>query len=165
MAEERCRGNGEGPWISSKFLQSSANTMRQRRREFEVGLICTRGEIDLFLCRPSKADKRSSNQKSLTTQKNQGIFPKQKHTGLNLIITNRSCVLDTENKNKKPVKSTPEGHGHSLKKIVFFRPNEPAWKIFHAGQAFHAEPGRCLKIKYDVFDYGEFNCELYLLIH
>ena len=73
MAEERCRGNGEGPWISSKFLQSSANTMRQRRREFEEGLICTRGEIDLFLCRPSKAVKRSSNPKSLTSQPKHGI--------------------------------------------------------------------------------------------
>ena len=53
-------------------------------------------------------------------------------TDLRLIITNRSCMLDTENKNKKPVKSSTEGHGHSLKKsCFFFRPNEPAWN-FHA---------------------------------
>ena len=91
-------------------------------------------------------------------------FPKQKHTGLHLIIKNRSCVLDTENKNKKLVKSRPEGHGHSLKKDRFFPtkwasvdlPRSGAWNL-------HAEEPRP-KTPKDVFAYGEFNGELRLII-
>ena len=55
-------------------------------------------------------------------------------------------------------------HGHSLDMILKNERSVQCGRFWRLHGVVHGVPAQCLKIKYDIFDYGEFNCELYLLI-
>ena len=111
----RCKYNeAETMWVWSRLDM-------QKRRERLVILQAIQGRQEVYQPKITYS--------STKTRK----FSEQSTRGCILFKTNRSCVLDTENKHKKPVKSTTEGHGHIHKKIVFFCERG----IFHDAGASH----------------------------